>query len=226
MSGRTIAIGDIHGCHVALEKIIEAIEPTAEDEIVCLGDVIDRGPGTRQSIEQLLQLQQQCRLVFILGNHEEMMLDVADGYAAPGFWLSVGGQEMLDSYNADNLAGVDESHIEFLRAGVPYHEVAGTIFVHASVDPDLPMDQQEMSTLRWQRMTGHERPHRSGKLVVCGHTSLKGGVPLILPGWVNIDTWAYGGQSLTALDCTGSLVYQARQDGQVSPPRPLADFED
>ena len=43
MTGRCIAIGDIHGCADALRAILQAISPESTDVIVTLGDVIDRG---------------------------------------------------------------------------------------------------------------------------------------------------------------------------------------
>ena len=54
MSSRLFAIGDIHGCNVALKALIEAIAPKAEDTIVVLGDVIDWGPDSRDCVRQLL----------------------------------------------------------------------------------------------------------------------------------------------------------------------------
>ncbi len=47
MPNRLFAIGDIHGCSVALKTLIDAIDPQAEDTIVVLGDVIDFGPDTK-----------------------------------------------------------------------------------------------------------------------------------------------------------------------------------
>ena len=47
MPGRTIAIGDIHGCAAALRALVAAIKPAAEDTIVPLGDYVDRGPDSR-----------------------------------------------------------------------------------------------------------------------------------------------------------------------------------
>ncbi len=51
MSGRTIAIGDIHGCCTSLAALIRAIQLGPDDSVVTLGDVIDRGPDTRGVIE-------------------------------------------------------------------------------------------------------------------------------------------------------------------------------
>ena len=76
---RTIAISDIHGCLAALDTLLAAIEPQPADTLVLLGDYIDRGPHSRGVIERLLALQQKCHLVPLLGNHDEMMLDIYDG---------------------------------------------------------------------------------------------------------------------------------------------------
>src|SRR4051812_9682650 len=69
---RTIAIGDIHGCDAALAALVAAIAPQPNDTLVVLGDFVDRGPNTRGVIDQLIELSQRCRLVTLLGNHEEM----------------------------------------------------------------------------------------------------------------------------------------------------------
>ena len=44
---RLFAIGDIHGCSIALRTLIDAIAPNPDDTIVVLGDVIDYGPDTK-----------------------------------------------------------------------------------------------------------------------------------------------------------------------------------
>ena len=71
---RTIAIGDIHGCAIALAKLIEAVAPQPDDTVVPLGDYVDRGIDSRGVIDQLISLAGRCRVVPILGNHEEMLL--------------------------------------------------------------------------------------------------------------------------------------------------------
>src|SRR5262245_13321258 len=98
MSERVIAIGDIHGCAVALRKLIEVLAPEPDDTLVVLGDCVDRGPDSRGVIEQLLALREDCQLVPILGNHEEMMLNYIDGRPQPDDWLQVGGAATVESY--------------------------------------------------------------------------------------------------------------------------------
>src|SRR5688572_29457930 len=95
---RTLAIGDIHGCHIALENLLEQLQILPGDTVIVLGDVVDRGPGTKESIEQLLELQKSSSLIFLMGNHEEMMLDARKGDRIERAWLRYGGQETLDSY--------------------------------------------------------------------------------------------------------------------------------
>ena len=79
MPGRIIAIGDIHGYSAALAALLEAIAPRAEDTIVTLGDYVDRGPDSPGALDQLIALAARCRLVPLLGNHDEMLLYLHHG---------------------------------------------------------------------------------------------------------------------------------------------------
>ncbi|MHC4404655.1 MAG: metallophosphoesterase, partial [Planctomycetota bacterium] len=76
MPGRIIAIGDIHGHSRALATILESVDPQPEDTIVPLGDYCDRGPDTRGVLNQLIELGERCRVVPILGKHDEMLLEI------------------------------------------------------------------------------------------------------------------------------------------------------
>jgi serine/threonine protein phosphatase 1 len=79
MSPRTIAIGDIHGCSAALAALLVAIRPRPEDVIITLGDYINRGPDSRGVLDRLVDLGRRLRLVALLGNHDQMLLDVRSG---------------------------------------------------------------------------------------------------------------------------------------------------
>lgn len=220
MSGRTWAIGDIHGCDVALERLLREVAPAADDTLVVLGDVIDRGPGSKQAIAQLVEWQQKCKVVLILGNHEEMMLDslaVAVGSWTDD-WLRFGGAATIHSYGGENY-DIPEEHFEFLQSGLEYWETDANLFVHANLEAGVPLEEQSVEWLRWTHLTGNEEPHASGKRVICGHTPQKGGVPLVLPGWVCIDTYAWGGGWLTALDVASGDYLQASQAGKLRPGR-------
>ncbi len=220
---RTIALGDIHGCHTALELVLDRLQLTAGDTLVVLGDIVDRGPGSKQAIDLMLELQQNCRVVFLLGNHEEMMLGGKNGDSIEKMWLRYGGWETLSSYGG-GYGLVPDSHWEFLESALPYWETDSEIFLHANLEPGVPLPKQTGEWLRWTRLSGQEKPHECGRRAICGHTSLSQGIPWILEGWVCIDTWCYGGEYLTALDVTNDLVYQSKQTRETRGPLPLSDF--
>ena len=132
MPGRTIAIGDIHGCSAALDALLDSIRPRPEDTIVTLGDYINRGPDTRGVLDRLIDLGRRCRLVPLLGNHEQMLLEARSGLH-PTTWLGMGGLATLASYGPGrDLALIPEEHFEFLEGCLDFHETDTHIFVHAS----------------------------------------------------------------------------------------------
>jgi serine/threonine protein phosphatase 1 len=216
MTPRTIAIGDIHGCSAALEALVDAIRPRPEDMIVTLGDYINRGPDTRGVLDRLIALGRRCRLVPLLGNHEQMLLEARSGLH-PTTWLGMGGLATLASYGPGrDLSLIPEEHFEFLGGCLDFHETDTHIFVHAGYDPDLPMGEQPADLLRWESLRdGIPGPHRSGKAVIVGHTSQKGGEVLDLGHVKCIDTFCYGGGWLTALDVHTGEVWQADRGGNM-----------
>lgn len=214
MCARTLAIGDIHGCDVALSALLSSVSVSNEDTVVVLGDVVDRGPGTRNAIEQLLDLKTRCRLIVLLGNHEEMLLNALDGGEWGTNWLRYGGHATLDSYEGDP-ARIPARHLEFLDSGLDYLERDHEIFIHANLEPGVPLEDQTAEWLRWTHLTGLEQPHPSGKRIICGHTPQRSGLPLVLPGWVCIDTLAFGPGWLTCLDVQSNEFFQANQAGDL-----------
>lgn len=116
---RTIAIGDIHGCSVSLAALIDAIDLQPQDNIVALGDFIDRGIDSKGVLDQLIALQSKCNLVPILGNHDEMMLHARDGKSDFQFWLNCGGDTALDSYGSTSqLSSIQQVTFAFWRRAV------------------------------------------------------------------------------------------------------------
>src|SRR5262249_51923506 len=98
MAGRTIAIGDIHGCRDALAALLDAIAPGPQDTLVTLGDHIDAGPDSRGVLDLLLALSGRCRLVPLLGDHEDMLAAALGDTTALRRWLACGGTQTLRSY--------------------------------------------------------------------------------------------------------------------------------
>ena len=212
MTGRTFAIGDIHGCDRALEGVLQQIKPDLDDHIILLGDIIDRGPNAAHCVEILMNLYNRCRLTLVAGNHEEMMFEALETGLKGSRWLMYGGDVALASYGG-KPEKIPPMHLRYLSSGLDSFETENDIFVHANLDPDLDLNQQTIEILRWQHLTGEEQPHKSGKRVICGHTPQQTGVPLVFDGWVCIDTYAYGGMFLTALNVDTNEIFQANQQG-------------
>ena len=97
MSARLIAIGDIHGCKLALDRLLDTINPSPRDTVVTVRDYPDRGPDSRGVIDRPIQLGKETRHIALLGNHEEMMLGVVRKEMPHDMWLRHGGVETLDS---------------------------------------------------------------------------------------------------------------------------------
>ena len=222
MPGRTLAIGDIHGCDAALETLLSHLELAADDSVVVLGDVVDRGPNTKRCIDLLFEARKSCRLVFLTGNHEQMMLNAICGGTLEALWLQCGGLEALNSYGG-GYGMIPKAHMEFLESGCDYCETSKDIFVHANLQPGVSLEKQPIEWLRWTHLTGKEQPYSPGRRVVCGHTSQKSGRPLVFPGWACLDTFAWGGEWLTCLDVATDLVFQAKQSGEYRGDVPLEE---
>lgn len=217
VAGRTLAVGDIHGCRAALETLLAIIQPSAADTVVTLGDYVDRGPDARGVVEMLLRLERACQLIPLLGNHEQMLLEAADDEDTLTTWLMYGGLETLTSYglarNAYTRETIPAAHRDFFARCRAWYETETHLFVHAGVEAHLPLEEQKLDVLRWDRLRDYG-PHASGKTVICGHTRQINGLPLNLGHTICIDTWVYGEGWLTCLDVATRRYWQANQRGE------------
>jgi serine/threonine protein phosphatase 1 len=215
MSARTIAIGDIHGCSLALRAVLGAIEPTEGDTLVFLGDYVDRGPDTRGVIDSIMEVEQRCKVVPLIGNHELMLLDALRSARVLGPWLECGGVATLRSYGG-SLAGVPEEHLAFFRRCKRFYENATHFFVHANYAADVPLTEQPDYLLFWEHLHFHlPARHENGKIAVVGHTSQKTREVFDLGYVVCIDTYCHGGGWLTALEVGSGEVWQADRTGRM-----------
>jgi serine/threonine protein phosphatase 1 len=216
MPGRTIAIGDIHGYSAALASLLEAIAPQPDDILIPLGDYCDRGPDTRGVIDRLIALSTECQLAPILGNHDEMLLEVRQCDDHLNDWLSFGGTTTLHSYGAVLPQEIPREHIDFLEQCRRYYETERHFFVHASYLADVPLADQPDYVLRWDSLRRREPgPHQSGKIAIVGHTAQRNGEILDLGYLKCIDTYCYGGFWLTALEVNTGQVWQVDPEGRL-----------
>jgi len=215
---RTLAIGDIHGCRRALTTLLEVVKPRKDDQLIFLGDYVDRGPDTPRVINTLLSLEGRCKTVFLRGNHELMMLDARDSFLKSDIWQNCGGLETVTSYRAEGRtdwpSSVPDAHWSFLEQTVRAFETRRQIFVHACLDPDLEVKEQPDWILFWEYFE-KMRPHKSGKKVICGHTPQTKGLLGDVGYAICIDTGCVYGGWLTCLDVGSGHYWQANEKAEL-----------
>ncbi|HEY2343762.1 MAG TPA: metallophosphoesterase family protein [Chthoniobacteraceae bacterium] len=214
---REIAIGDIHGCIRSLNGLLETIQPQKSDTLIFLGDYIDRGPDSYQVIETIIDLNKRCNVVALMGNHEQMLGWADANPESLMDWLRQGGNATLDSYRNRGMlrgfAGIPERHRHFIfEQTLAYWETDERIYVHASVEPETDLFEQTDLYLLWEKFRD-PMVHKSGKQIICGHTSQKSGLPAIFKGGVCIDTWVYGNGWLTGFDTGAETFFQTNERG-------------
>lgn len=217
---RVYSIGDIHGrldlLNDALARIeadIDARAP-AQNILVFLGDLIDRGPSSAQVIERVRNYRKDAvRTVFLAGNHEEVLLRLLRGEGRLlRDWLNFGGAECARSYGISTTAlqRMETSQaVDVLRHKIPRHDqsflqsfvdtfrIGSYLFVHAGLRPGVPLSEQSQADLRWIRGPFLENEDDHGFIVVHGHTisdqiDVRG-------NRIGLDTGAYRSGVLTAM---------------------------
>lgn len=222
---RAYAVGDIHGRDDLLGLLLDEIRrdiaarPPADNYVVFLGDYIDRGPGSREVIERLSRLESdEFRAVFLIGNHEEVLLRLLAGeLGLLESWLRFGGGECARSYGLDpkRLARQEEGaaldaisravplhHSEFLSRLVDTFRFGDYLFVHAGIRPGVDLGEQRQLDLRWIRAAFLDDRTDHGFMVVHGHTISESVDEQ--PNRIGIDTGAYWSGVLSAIGLEGS----------------------
>lgn len=189
----TYVIPDIHGRYDLLRDGLTRIgEHSAGDRgvVVTIGDYVDKGPDSKAVIERLRQgVLSGWRLVTLKGNHDAMMIEALRDPTKMPSWMEEGGDAALASYGGDPAA-VPKAHIGWLDALQLMHVDAHRVYVHAGVDPEIPLDRQSEATLLTKRCSNGIAEGFASIHVVHGHDSFADG-PLLYEGRSNLDTKAW-----------------------------------
>lgn len=208
---RMLVISDIHGELVKFERLLEmACYDANRDQLLLLGDYIDRGPHSREVIAKVRELQQLGAIV-LMGNHEKMMLDAyRNKEKAVDRWFRNGAKQTLLSYGyaEDEATGRSPAIrwtgelldvISFVDKLPYYYETDEYIFVHAGVEPGMPLAACDPHKLLWIRGEFH-KGYSGPKTVIFGHSPAK-----LLHG---SDEVYFGANSIIGID--GGCVYGGR----------------
>jgi serine/threonine protein phosphatase 1 len=218
---RVYAIGDIHGCLDRLVALHEAIaedigaRPVEHTTLVHLGDYVDRGTDSAQVIDWLIDRPPVPADAFVnlMGNHEHMMLSAVVGVDkdAPSHWMANGGADSLLSWGISRLVPPAEwasriplQHLIFLRDLAISHRIGPYFFVHAGIQPGVPLEQQSRHDMLWIREPFLSSRVDHGAVIVHGHTPKR--EPIVQPNRIAIDTGAVLGGDLTCVVLEGDML--------------------
>ena len=174
MSNRRIVIPDIHGCARTFIRLIQdVIRLRPADRLYILGDMIDRGPRSKEVIDAILRLQSTGFAVQpVRGNHEEMLLNACNDLNDFRLWMLNGGHATLASFNVEAPAELPRHYREFFQ-GLPYYiELNDFILLHGNLNFRIQDPLSDTEAMIWLRSTEVQKERIGGRRVIGGHTPL------------------------------------------------------
>lgn len=236
---RYYAIGDIHGRLDLYEAMIAAIEgeisatPHCDHRVVLLGDLVDRGPDSAGVIRRTQAWQQTRDVRVLAGNHEEMFLNAFRKPEALRHFLRHGGYETalsfgltphelstldLEALHLHYCARIPQSVRDYVAGFETMIRAGDYVFVHAGIDPAVPLAEQKRSDLLWIRRGFLDHEGALEKVVVHGHTIFDH--VMDCGNRIGIDTGAFRSGVLTALVLEGDqrriLQARASESGEIA----------
>ncbi len=201
-------IGDIHGEYGKLCNLIDILEQDAT-EYIFLGDYIDKGKNSRETIDFLINLSKVKRCIFLMGDHEYAWIKYLDGEERfLNFILSYGGIQTIESYSGKELIMKEakviltekkairhllEIHMSFYLKLKYYYEVNDSFLcIHAGINPenkDVSLEFHSKEELVFIRDKFIQSKFLyQGKKIIFGHTAFK--EPYVDEYKIGIDTGA------------------------------------
>lgn len=181
---RYIAITDIHGELEKLENVLSKIETRKDDIFVFLGDYIDRGPDSRGVVDRVLKQSETHKCIYLMGSHEYALLHAkTDEYYNFLFW-NYGGVETTKSYGGQ-FENILNTHGDFFRNLKLYYLTDKYLFVHAGIDVNYSLEEQNETDLVYIRHKFINANHNLKQKIIFGHTEHD--EPLIMDDKICID---------------------------------------
>ncbi len=168
---RTFVIGDVHGCYKTLCKLLyEELKIGMGDKLYFLGDLIDRGPRVRETVDKVMTLQEFLPCYVVRGNHEQMLLDSLTNDSALALWYWNGSEQTLKSFGITHPSQLEKKYIDFFCSFDYYIKLDDFILVHGGLNLEIenPFDDKEY--MLWGRYEKVDTSKIEGKRIIAGHT--------------------------------------------------------
>lgn len=172
MEIRRFVIPDIHGCALTFHHLInQVLQVRKTDRVYLLGDMIDRGPRSKEVLDLIMELKARGFSVSCLrGNHEQMLLDAPKSAESQRTWILNGGYATLDSFGVSKAADIPRRYLEMLNV-LPFSiELEDYILVHAGMNFEEGEPFSDTHAMLWSRTVSIDRRLTSNRRLVCGHT--------------------------------------------------------
>lgn len=236
---RRFVVGDIHGGFLALDEILRNIHFDFDNDLlICLGDLVDGWPQSKEVFDLLLTIKNR---VILRGNHDEMALHYYlnidhskfDNYTT--IWMENGAQSTITSLG--DINSINEQHLQLLQKTQLYHIIDNSLlFVHASVpeaaiktndkgEVFLPLDKVDSNDLLWSRSLPKEAyinknnpKFKWGNLfdhIFIGHTKVQNlednrTTPLTIGNVTLLDTGAGSKGPLSVINIDTKEIHQSQ----------------
>ncbi|HKO42366.1 MAG TPA: metallophosphoesterase [Pyrinomonadaceae bacterium] len=204
MGARTIVVGDLHGCYDELLDLLDKVSFGGEDRLICVGDLITKGPKNREVLDRFMSDPQ---FAAVIGNHD---LALRRRWNGEKFKLKPSQKPTHKELKKDK-----ERYVPFLNQ-LPFTIDLGThLVVHAGLRPGLELYSQTTEDMTELRSLGEDRASRKGppwydvydgeKIVLFGHWPAA--EPRRGKKAIGLDTGCvYGGQLTAYIVETGELT--------------------
>ena len=170
---RLFAISDIHGCFKPFyELVVNTIKLSRSDQLILLGDYIDRGEQSREVIDFIIELiNKGYNITALRGNHEEMSLDSYKNPDLLPLWFMNNGISTLESFGIQDISEIESRYIEFFESLKYYIIIGDVIFVHAGFDDFALNPFENKHTMIWECSASYRNPLLADKTIIHGHRS-------------------------------------------------------
>ncbi|HTP65299.1 MAG TPA: metallophosphoesterase [Geobacteraceae bacterium] len=222
MKPRSFVIADIHGCARTFRRLLhENILLRKEDAVFLLGDTIDRGPASREVIDEIRSLQDEGYTIrSVRGNHEEMLLRSCRDRNYFYLWMLNGGHETLRSFGVEDACEIPPQYRSLIESFPLFIELDGFILVHGGLNFAAADPLTDREAMLWSRDREVIKSRIGGRKVIGGHTPLdrQGIVQSLQADHIMLDNGCvYKGEpglgSLCALELNSlSLLFQENID--------------